>query len=464
MIATERVHVMFRFIAAVLLCAVGNGTVCACVHDTLAAKANERLSTVQIKTLVQSVIDTILKEHIDPPTRQQLVLEVLRELTFRLDKQVSLELASVISDARHREELYDFFETEARKLVGSDAPSTTILGTVQTAIDRVLLGGFECDTRSAVQAEEQIAANRYVGIGVVISSLGKGHGSQFNNVFEDGPAANAGILVNDLLDAVDGKSTKDMPLVEVIQLLRGPAESSVKLTVRTEKQPSRDLTLVRRIVPLKSLEVIEKNVRERALHIRVDRFSASSLSELRNIVSKAEEGGDRLNTIVLNIQNTVTDNLHNFHLFADGLLDETTFCKVQTRKGIRTLKTEEGKALDERRVVILYQLGYSEALDLIAQACVEAGIAVYYWFPNLEKARERTDAIILPNRESFEVKGTDYFIKFPTSRLLDKNGKRVSHGPPIDGKQDEAKGRLHGTPLLKQQGSILDCILLELAP
>ncbi len=455
---------MFRSISLILLCAVWNISIAATVHGKQVATAKDRMSAVQIKAMVQSVIETILKEHIEPPTRQQMVLEVIRQLGLSLHIPVSSELGLQISELRAREELYELFATELKKLVGSDAAGSVILRSVESAIDRVLLGGLEIDTRSNVLAEEQMAANRYVGIGVAISALGEGKGMLFNKVFEDGPAANAGIQDNDLLDAVDGLSTKDMPLAEVIQLLRGPIDTTVQLTVQTKGQPSRELKLVRRVVPLKSLEMIEQNFAKSAMHIRVDRFSASSLNELKNIVSKAEATGDKLNTIVLNLQNSVTDNLHYFHLFADGLLDETTLCKVQTREAIRPLKTEEGKVLDDRRVVILYQPGRSEALDLLAQVCAEAGAPVFFWFPNLDKDFVGRDRIELPVMESFELMGTEYFLKISTSRLLDRNGQIVSHGPPVESKHGKVNGGFRGKPLLKQKGSILNGILLELAP
>jgi len=422
----------------------------------------DRMSAMQIKTLVRSVIETILQKHIEPPTRQQMVLEAARQLGVSLNSPVSWELSLAISDARDSVELYKLFLTELQRQIDSDVETSVVLKSVEIGIDRLLVGGLDIDTRSNVQAEEQIAANRYVGIGVTVAALRDGKGMQFNKVFEGGAAFSAGILDADMLESVDGKSTVGRSLVEVIEWLRGAADTTVILAVRSKGEPSRELKLVRRVVPLKSLELIEKNATDSALHIKVNSFSASSVTELQNIVFKSEADGGKWNTIVLDIQNAIAENLHFLHLFADGILNETVLCKIQTRNGIRSLNTEEGRVLDDKRIVILYRLGQSEILDLFGQACVKADIPVFFWEPDLNKSVAERGVIAPGENEAFAVAGTEYFIKITASRLLDKNGRQVNSTPSDDGLGAKPSEPTNGKPLLRKEGSVLNCILLEL--
>ena len=432
------------------------------VSGQQAKSEKERLRVEQADALIQSTIETILKEHIEPPTRQQMVLDVLRQVGTSLSRPVSVELNTQISEARDREQLYAILSEQLDKMIGAEVPSSLILESMEASIGKLLKGGLEFDIRSNVLAQEQIAANRYVGVGVFVHEPNNGKGIRFGKIMEDGPAAVAGVLENDFLDSIDGTAVDGLSLSETVQLLRGPVESSVKVRVRTKDDAARELTLVRRVIPMKTLELVETNTQRHALLIKIDRIAASSLNELQNVVSKVEADGNRIETIVLDMQSPFVDNLHHLHLFVDGILDAGTFCKVQTRQGIQTLKTEDGKALDERNVILLYFPGQSEAMDLMAQACVDANLTVCFWLPRLNAlGREKLWGQTVFS--TFEAAGTDYMIKFANRQLLDKHGKLPSTQSKElikrAGGLEDAKGR----GVIKKEGSSLNLILDELS-
>lgn len=425
--------------------------------------SKERMPTAQINTLVQSAIETILKEHIEPPTRQQMVLEFLRQLGIGLDKPVSLNLSLIVSDARDREQVYWILAIELQRIVGADARSSDILKALK-GIGKLLEGGLALDTRSNVRAEEQLAANRYVGIGVQTTGPTDEKELSFMKVYENGPAFDAGVLDNDILDSVDGHIIKGLSMTEAIQLLRGLAGTSVKLSVRTPGASSRDLILIRRMIPLKTLELIETNKERRTLLIRIDRVSASSLNELQNIVITAESAGEPMQTIVLDVQTTFADNIHNLHLFADGLLDATTLCKVQTRKGIRPIMTEDGKALDQRRIVLLTAPGHNQVMDLLVNACSDAKLSVFFAISDLDSIQADLGSRRgeLPVIEPFEIAGTEHYIKFATSRFLDRKGKPFPSGLTVGTALSSAVRMVGWKPLVKREDSILNCVLNSL--
>jgi C-terminal processing protease CtpA/Prc len=441
---------------ALLLCVTCFISLASTVHGQAPEADKELMSAVRIKTLLQSTIETILQKHIEPPTRQQLVFEVVRQLEHDLKKPMALDLGVTISDTRSSEELYDFVASELKKQDITEVSTRIILQSVSAGISRILQGGLEFDTRSNAKAMEQIAANRYVGIGVSISDLGQGKGKGFSKVFEDGTAFVAGILEGDILESVDGNATHTISLTEVIQLLRGPVDTTVNVTVRTKVDAPRELKLVRRVIPLKSLQVIEKSAVDKALLIRVHSITASSLGELQNSVAKAESDGEEWNTVVLDIQDTNVSNLHFFHLFADGLLDGGVLCKVQTRGNTISLNTEDGQALDNKRVTLLYNPGRSEALDILAQACDEAGKTVLYWFVKPDAFANQQSIAEQPVMESFEAAGTDYQIMIATSRLLNKRQSSVPFPAPNQ-KPEQAAGK----PLVRRTLSDLESVLLE---
>ena len=382
-----------------------------------------------MRSVIETVIETVLKEHITPPTRQQMVLEVIRGISQSSGMQASLDLANCVSDAKGKDQVYDLLATELARLGADGEPSKRNLNAIESALEKTMLGGLEIISRSNAIATEQIAANRYVGIGVQISSSEKGKGLLFTGVFEDGPASDAGIRAKDYLEAVDGISTIDRPLEEVIPLLRGTAGTNVVLTVRTAEQPPRELNVIRRVVPIKSVSLVEKNVERGALFVQVDRVAASSLNEIQKLVAQTEEAGLDVRLVVLDLRRTSVDNLHYLHLLADGILDEANIGGVQSRTGVRTLKTENGTILGRVKVAILYTPGLSDALDMLAYASSDAGMQVFFMPHKSDINNWRAIENLTTIREAIPVLGTDFFIGITIHRLLDKHGTVVTSEP-----------------------------------
>lgn len=72
----------------------------------------------------------------------------------------------------------------------------------------------------------------YTGIGASIQ--GTHEAAIVNSILRDGPAAKAGLRVQDVILAVDGELLTDLPPSSVVSRLRGPAGSGVTVTVKRQ--------------------------------------------------------------------------------------------------------------------------------------------------------------------------------------------------------------------------------------
>ena len=90
----------------------------------------------------------------------------------------------------------------------------------------------------------------YVGIGVRIEPTADGR-PQIVGVFDDGPAKAAGLVPDDVILEVDGRSTEGESIDTVAGWVRGEAGTSVSLTVRHGTDgPERTVNIVRADVPI----------------------------------------------------------------------------------------------------------------------------------------------------------------------------------------------------------------------
>jgi C-terminal peptidase prc len=71
---------------------------------------------------------------------------------------------------------------------------------------------------------------------------------------EGGPAERAGILPDDQIVTIDGKSTANSSLAEALKLLRGPLRSEIKVSIRRKGwAEDKTFTLMRAVVPLRAV-------------------------------------------------------------------------------------------------------------------------------------------------------------------------------------------------------------------
>lgn len=86
-------------------------------------------------------------------------------------------------------------------------------------------------TAQEYESYKQQMANSYVGIGVTVEMDPEGRGAKVLQVTAGGPAEAAGILAEDVIVQVEGKSCEGIPLADMSNLIRGEAGTKVGLTV-----------------------------------------------------------------------------------------------------------------------------------------------------------------------------------------------------------------------------------------
>ena len=114
------------------------------------------------------------------------------------------------------------------------------------------------------------------------------------------PAFRAGIKAGDMIIKVEGKSTKDMTLMEAVNKLRGPAGTPVTITVIRNRKILPDITLTRQKIELPAVQdthMIEGGIG----YIRLVEFRAGAAKELQAALRKLQ--GEGLKGLILDLRN-----------------------------------------------------------------------------------------------------------------------------------------------------------------
>ncbi len=211
-------------------------------------------------------------------------------------------------------------------------------------------------------------AHQEAGVGLVISK-------RFGVVVilaavAGSPAAKAGLQSWDLLEAVDGRSTRELPMPLVQALLSGTPGSAVRLVVRRSRRAEepQDITLTRTSAAMPA--VTHKLLPDRVGYVDVDVLTTGKAAEVARAVRELEAlGAERL---VLDLRNNALGeqqegiNLANLFV-ADGLL-----AYLQGQKhSKKDFQAESGRAISKLPLVVVTNRATAGAAELAVAAILD---------------------------------------------------------------------------------------------
>jgi len=134
---------------------------------------------------------------------------------------------------------------------------------------------------SDYQLFEADLEGNFQGIGAQIS-INSNDQPVITATIENSPAARSGLKAGDIILAVDGKSTGDMSLTEIVLNVRGPEGTTVIMTVlhRDETAPV-DIKIIRAKI---SQSTVSSQMKNDILYIRIREFAETTNEDINNIL------------------------------------------------------------------------------------------------------------------------------------------------------------------------------------
>jgi carboxyl-terminal processing protease len=211
------------------------------------------------------------------------------------------------------------------------------------------------------------------GLGLVVGQ--RGALIEVRSVVRDSPAAIAGVRPGDILAAVDGQRTQDQDAATVGALLSGPDGSVVTLSWRTRDGRTRDIQLVRAMVPPET--VFAQRFAD-VLVLRITSFSASTASHLALSVEDALSEPHPVDGIVLDLRDNRGGLLRQAVMAADAFLPGGLVATTIGRDpdSMYVWHSTEGELAQDVPLVILVDGRTASAAEILAAALADRGRAV----------------------------------------------------------------------------------------
>ncbi|MFZ3105719.1 MAG: S41 family peptidase [Smithella sp.] len=236
---------------------------------------------------------------------------------------------------------------------------------------------------------------------------------------EDTPAFVAGLKSGDQILRIDGKSTKDITIMEAVKKLRGPKDTKVTVTIMREKMPApKDIVLTRAIIQIKSVKV---KYFDDIGYIRIAAFQERTADDLNKALKDIGKKLNPMKGLVLDLRNDPGGLLNQAIEVSDVFLKSGTIVSTRGRtKNMETKATakDNGNELTCPMVVLVNE-GTASAAEIVAGALQDNGRALIMGTQTFGKASVQT---VIPLEDGSALKLTTARYYTPKGRSIQAEG------------------------------------------
>jgi carboxyl-terminal processing protease len=388
---------------------------------------------------IVEITDAVLANHIDPPTRQQMIVIGVKALYTTAGLPALPGLGRRASAITNSDQLASFL---ADVWPRSTPKPLTTAKLEEALLDGMLAGvpgGARLISAKERKVEEQFAGNRYVGIHIALSFDAKEQRPKMMEVYEGGPAFRAGARPQDLIEQINGVDTKEMELRDAVDRLRGDEGTDVTITVRQpNERKSRTMKITRGKLPHATVTGVRKRASgawdfrlagpDPIAYLRITEVGASTAHELRKLAAQLEGQGGY--GVVLDLRGVGGTSLHPAVLLADSLLAGGAIGRMQSADRVVTFQADSDALFGNSPIAVLVDYETSGTAEWLAAALQDNHRAIIVGTPTFSATYATLAGVELTRgvRSIVTVGDGSWSIELTTGRLQRGDGSLMSEG------------------------------------
>ncbi len=277
------------------------------------------------------------------------------------------------------------------------------------------------------------------GTGIVIQIDDQTKYILVENVVPDGPADKAGVEQDDLITAIDGKSTKGLTVQQASEKLRGKEGTTVSLTLQRDAATlPAPIAIVR--AKIHQLSVYEKMLPGKIGYVELTVFGRDTGAELTSALTRLQQQGAK--AIVLDLRDNGGGYLEAAVAVSSKFISSGPIVSVESRASNITTLEADDTAIDPLPLVVLVNGYTASASEITSGAIQDSGVGTIMGTKTFGKGVVQT---IYPLPDGSAVKIT-------TARYLTPRNRDINHlGITPDVVVGENKHPQYGTPIKDDQ-------------
>jgi carboxyl-terminal processing protease len=238
---------------------------------------------------------------------------------------------------------------------------------------------------------------------------------------DDTPASRAGVLAGDLISEIDGESLRGLTLSDAVDMMRGPVNTSVELTIIREgaAQPIK-VNVTRDII---SVKAVRHRVDDNVGYLRVISFTEKTFDDLQAAIADIQNQvpDDELKGFVLDLRLNPGGLLDQAISVTDAFLDrgEIVSTRGRNEEESRRFNSRAGDLTSGKPVVVLVNGGSASASEIVAGALQDHKRATVLGTRSFGKGSVQT---IIPLGENGALRLTTALYYTPSGKSIQGTG------------------------------------------
>jgi len=219
----------------------------------------------------------------------------------------------------------------------------------------------------------EVATGKYVGIGFVVGADKATGAIRVESVMNNSPAKESGVKKGDLVVAVNGKKYSYMEMDIAVKNIRGPENTSVKITFLRDGKKI-DKTIIRKEIKIVSIE--SKMLEDKIGYINIKSFEEETAEDFRKALASLEAQG--MKALIIDVRDDGGGLLTVVEDICDRILGKAVIVYTKDRQGKKEYLKSSDKEKIDKPIVVLTNRSSASASEILTGAVLDnkAGISI----------------------------------------------------------------------------------------
>ena len=236
---------------------------------------------------------------------------------------------------------------------------------------------------------------------------------------DDTPASKAGVKAGDYIVRIDGKQVQGKSLMEAVNLMRGPVDSYIEITIRRKGSAKAKIFKIKReIIEIKS--VAAKLIENEIGYLRLRAFNENSDDQLKKEISKLQKNKN-LSGYIFDLRNNPGGLLSQAVTISDFFLNDGEIVSTKGRRSRENRKffANKGDKINGKPLIVLINNGSASASEIVAGALQDQKRAILLGERTFGKGSVQS-IIPLKNRGAIRLTISKYYL--PSGKSISEIG------------------------------------------
>ena len=185
---------------------------------------------------------------------------------------------------------------------------------------------------------------------------------------DNSPASKVGVKAGDYIVKIDDIQVQGKSLSEAVELMRGPVDTDIQITVR-RKGEKKALTFIITRDIIKVASVKSRIIDEKTGYLRLTSFNENSGDQIKDIITKFKKN-NKVKNYILDLRNNPGGLLTQAIKISDFFLNNGEIVSTKSKKKYENRKwfAKKGDILNGNTMIVLINYGSASASEILAGA------------------------------------------------------------------------------------------------